>query len=212
LTKDLAALRTEYRKARLEAGDLPADPIAGFERWFGDAERAQVPEPSAMSLGTVDPDGTPSVRIVLLKGLDARGFVFFTDYRSRKGMDLAAHPRAALLFFWQELERQVRITGTVVPVSQTESAEYYKTRPLGSRIGAWASHQSSVIADRASLEHEVGEMRKKFGDDPPLPPHWGGFRVVPEEIEFWQGRESRLHDRIQYRKTGDVWTIARLSP
>jgi pyridoxamine 5'-phosphate oxidase len=212
LTKDLAALRTEYRKARLDTGDLPADPIAGFERWFADAERAQVPEPSAMSLATVDPDGTPSVRIVLLKGLDARGFVFFTDYRSRKGMDLAAHPRAALLFFWQELERQVRITGKAIPVPEAESAEYFKSRPLGSRIGAWASHQSSVIADRASLELQVAEMRKKFGDDPPLPPHWGGFRVLPDEIEFWQGRESRLHDRLRYRKGETGWVVERLSP
>ena len=212
MTKDLAALRTEYRKARLDLGDLPADPITGFERWFGEADRAQLPEPTAMSLATVDPDGTPSVRIVLLKGVDARGFVFFTDYRSRKGMDLAAHPCAALLFFWQELERQVRITGTVVPVSQAESAEYYRSRPLGSRIGAWASHQSEVIPDRGALEARVAEMRHKFGDDPPLPPHWGGFRVVPDEIEFWQGRESRLHDRLRYRKGETGWTVERLSP
>ncbi|MBW8773041.1 MAG: pyridoxamine 5'-phosphate oxidase, partial [Gemmatimonadetes bacterium] len=182
------------------------------ERWFGDAERAKVPEPTAMSLATVDPDGTPSVRIVLLKGVDARGFVFFTDYRSRKGMDLAAHPRAALLFFWQELERQVRITGSVVPVSQAESADYYRSRPLGSRIGAWASHQSAVLADRATLEAEVAAARKKYGDDPPLPPHWGGFRVIPDEIEFWQGRESRLHDRLRYRKGETGWVVQRLSP
>ena len=212
MTKDLAALRTEYRKARLDVGDLPADPIAGFERWFGEAERAQVPEPSAMSLATVDRDGTPSVWIVLLKGLDARGFIFFTDYRSRKGMDLAAHPRAALLFFWQELERQVRVTGAVVPVSQAESAEFFKSRPLGSRIGAWASRQSSVIPDRKSLEAEVAKVKEQYGDDPPLPPHWGGFRVQPDEIEFWQGRESRLHDRLRYRKDETGWVVERLSP
>ena len=212
MSPDLAALRREYRKARLDLGDLPADPLLGFERWFDEADRAELPEPTAMSLATVDPDGTPSVRIVLLKGVDERGFVFFTDYRSRKGMDLAAHPRAALLFFWQELERQVRITGTVVPVSQAESAEYYKSRPLGSRLGAWASHQSSVIPDRAALERQVAAMQQKFGDDPPLPPHWGGFRVVPDEIEFWQGRESRLHDRLRYRKGETGWTVERLSP
>lgn len=209
---DLAALRSEYKKARLDEGDLPADPTAAFQRWFADAERAQVPEPSAMTLATVGADGTPSARIVLLKGLDARGFTFFTDFRSRKGKDLDAHPRACLLFFWHALERQVRITGDVTQIDDAESATYYKSRPLGSRIGAWASEQSAVIADRATLEARVAEAKKKFGDDPPLPPHWGGFRLLPDEIEFWQGRESRLHDRLRYSKDETGWTIERLSP
>ena len=212
MTTDLAALRIEYQKARLDQGDLPGDPIIAFEHWFADAERAQAAEPTAMTLATVGPDGTPSARTVLLKGLDARGFAFFTDFRSRKGLDLDAHPRACLLFFWPELERQVRVTGDVTVVSETEAAAYFKLRPLGSRLGAWASHQSQVIPDRASLEARVAEMRKKFGDDPPLPPHWGGFRVVPDEIEFWQGRESRLHDRLRYRKDETGWVVERLSP
>ncbi len=212
MTPDLAALRTEYRKARLEVGDLPADPIAGFQHWFGDAERARVSEPTAMTLATVGSEGTPSARIVLLKGLDGRGFTFFTDFRSRKGLDLDAHPQACLLFFWPELERQVRITGKVTRVSAAEAEVYYRSRPLGSRIGAWASQQSSVIPDRASLEARVAEMQKQFGDAPPLPPHWGGFHVDPDEIEFWQGRESRLHDRLRYRKSETGWTVERLSP
>ena len=209
---DLASLRTEYRKARLETGDLPADPFAAFAQWFAEAERAQVPEPSAMSLATVGKDGTPSVRIVLLKGLDQRGLTFFTDYRSRKGIDLAAHPKAALLFFWQELERQVRITGSVTRVDQKESEAYYRTRPIGSRLGAWASHQSAVLPDRETLERAVADAAKKFGGEPPLPPHWGGFRLMPEEFEFWQGRESRLHDRLRYRKGETAWLVERLSP
>ena len=212
MTPDLAALRTEYRKARLEVGDLPADPIAGFQHWFGDAERARVSEPTAMTLATVGSEGTPSARIVLLKGLDGRGFTFFTDFRSRKGLDLDAHPQACLLFFWPELERQVRITGKVTRVSAAEAEVYYKSRPLGSRLGAWASKQSSVIPDRASLDARVADAAKKFGDDPPLPPHWGGFQVDPVEIEFWQGRESRLHDRLRYRKGETGWVVERLSP
>lgn len=209
---DLASLRTSYTRARLDVGDLPADPVTAFDRWFTEAMNAKVLEPSAMSLATVDLDGTPSVRTVLLKGLDPRGFVFYTDFRSRKGIDLDAHPRASLLFFWKELERQVRITGDVAPVSDEEAAEYFRTRPLGSRLGAWASHQSAVIPDRAELEAKVAAAQAKFGDDPPLPPHWGGFRVVPEEIEFWQGRENRLHDRIRYRHDETGWVIERLSP
>jgi pyridoxamine 5'-phosphate oxidase len=212
LTTDLAALRTEYRKARLDTGDLPADPIAAFRQWFGDAERAKVPEPSAMTLATVAPDGTPSARTVLLKGLGSDGFTFYTDFRSRKGIDLDAHPRACLLFFWQELERQVRVTGDVTQVSEAEAVKYFTSRPVGSRLGAWASHQSSVIPDRAALEARVAELAKKFGDDPPLPPHWGGFRVMPEEVEFWQGRENRLHDRLRYRQDETGWVIERLSP
>ncbi|HVX89390.1 MAG TPA: pyridoxamine 5'-phosphate oxidase [Gemmatimonadales bacterium] len=209
---DLAALRTEYKKARLERDDLPADPIAAFQQWFADAERAQVPEPSAMTLATVGADGTPSARVVLLKGLDRRGFTFFTDFRSRKGKDLDAHPRASLLFFWQALERQVRITGDVTQIDPAEAAAYYRSRPLGSRIGAWASEQSSVIPDRATLEARVAEAARKFGDDPPLPPHWGGYRVLPEEFEFWQGRESRLHDRLRYVRDETGWVVERLSP
>lgn len=209
---DLASLRTEYRKARLEKGDLPADPFDAFARWFQEAERAEVPEPSAMTLATVGEDGTPTARIVLLKGLDPRGFTFFTDYRSRKGKELDAHPRASLLFFWKELERQVRITGNVTRVSEQESGAYYNSRPLGSRIGAWASHQSMVIPDRAWLEGRVHEIEKKYGDSPPLPPHWGGYRVEPTEFEFWQGRENRLHDRLRYRKGETGWVVERLSP
>lgn len=212
MTPHLADLRTEYRKARLDRGDLPDDPLAAFAQWFAEAERAQVAEPSAMSLATVDADGSPSVRIVLLKGLDTRGFAFYTDFRSRKGIDLDARPRAALLFFWQELERQVRITGDVIEVPRAEAEAYYQSRPLGSRLGAWASHQSSVIPDRGTLEERVDEMQEKYGDSPPLPPHWGGFRVVPDEIEFWQGRESRLHDRLRYRKDETGWVVERLSP
>jgi pyridoxamine 5'-phosphate oxidase len=209
---DLASLRSEYTKARLDQGDLPADPITAFQLWFQQAEQAKVPEPSAMALATVHLDGTPSVRTVLLKGLDPRGFVFYTDFRSRKGIDLDSHPHAALLFYWKELERQVRVTGEVVEVSEAEATAYFRSRPLGSRLGAWASHQSAVISDRAALEAKVAEVKAKFGDDPPLPPHWGGFRVVPDEIEFWQGRESRLHDRLRYRKDETGWVVERLSP
>ena len=209
---DFAALRTEYMKARLEPGDLPADPFAAFGKWFADAERAGVPEPSAMSLATVGKDGTPSVRIVLLKGMSPQGLTFFTDFRSRKGMDLDAHPRAALLFFWSELERQVRITGSVTRIAPAEAETYYRSRPEGSRLGAWASHQSSVIPDRAWLEKRVAEVKKQYGTEPPLPPHWGGYRLAPEEFEFWQGRESRLHDRLRYRKGETGWVVERLSP
>ncbi|MES3035706.1 MAG: pyridoxamine 5'-phosphate oxidase [Gemmatimonadota bacterium] len=209
----IADLRRDYALAALDITDVVADPIAQFGRWFADATAAQIAEPNAMTLATIGDDGAPDARIVLLKGVDTRGFTFFTDYRSRKGRDLAARPAAALVFFWQELERQVRIRGTTVRLSSTESAAYYDSRPRGSRIGAWASLQSSVITDRAQLEAQVRAVEVAYPDaNPPLPPHWGGFLLQPSEVEFWQGRQSRLHDRLRYRMQDGTWTLERLSP
>ena len=171
--------------------------------------------PNAMVLATATPDGAPSARVVLLKGFDARGFVFFTDYRSRKGSELEANPRAALVLYWGPLDRQVRISGTVVATSRQESERYFQTRPLGSRLGAWTSHQSRVIPGRDALEADLRETEERFkSGEVPLPPHWGGYRVTPQAIEFWQGRESRLHDRIRYVRAGESgqWTVERLSP
>ena len=210
---DLASLRRSYARASLGEGDVAADPIAQFLAWFDDARAAELREPNAMTLATATPDGAPSARIVLLKGVDERGFVFYTDYRSRKGDELAANPRAALVFHWAELERQVRVTGTVARVSREESEAYYRTRPVGSRIGAWASHQSRPIAGRAELEAREAELARRYADgDVPLPPHWGGYRVAPETVEFWQGRPSRLHDRLRYVREDGGWRVERLSP
>jgi pyridoxamine 5'-phosphate oxidase len=212
-TLDLAALRRDYALATLDERDVDADPIRQFERWFADAAAARVPEPNAMTLSTATRDGVPSARIVLLKGVDANGFAFYTDYRSRKGAELAENPLAALTFLWKEIERQVRITGSVSRVSTQESDAYFRTRPLGSRLGAWASHQSAVLASREELEARVQDVIGRFPDgDVPLPPHWGGFRVAPDEIEFWQGRPDRLHDRLLYRRGERGWEISRLSP
>jgi pyridoxamine 5'-phosphate oxidase len=211
----IADIRREYARARLDEADVSHDPLVEFARWLAEAQEAKVHEPTAMTLATADADGAPSGRMVLLKGFDERGFVFFTDYRSRKAGELEANPRAALVFWWGELERQVRITGGVALASREESARYYSSRPLGSRLGAWASHQSQVIPSRAVLEGDLREVEDRFKDgDPPLPPHWGGYRVVPDAIEFWQGRENRLHDRIRYVREGGGkgWRVERLSP
>ncbi|HLP28359.1 MAG TPA: pyridoxamine 5'-phosphate oxidase [Candidatus Didemnitutus sp.] len=210
---DVASMRKEYSREELTEDSVQRDPLGQFASWFDEAIASALPEPTAMALCTATSDGRPSSRMVLLKGVDQQGLVWFTNYASRKGAELDANPYAALLFFWPELERQIRIEGRVVKVSQAESLKYFLTRPVDSKLGAWASLQSIVVASKDVLRHQFESARARFADgDVPLPPHWGGYRLIPESYEFWQGRPSRMHDRIHYRKDNDVWTIERLSP
>jgi pyridoxamine 5'-phosphate oxidase len=210
----LSDLRQEYMRAGLRKADLSSDPLAQFRKWFDEAVSAGLIEPNAMTLSTATAQGKVSTRTVLLKAYDAKGFVFFTNYASRKARDLSENPQAALLFPWLGLERQVIITGTAEKISMAESATYFISRPFGSRVGAWVSHQSQAISSRAILEAKLEELLKKFAHgEVPLPDFWGGYRVAPETIEFWQGRPNRLHDRFVYaRKTEGAWTIERLAP
>lgn len=210
----VADLRINYTRASFDESDALADPIAQFRQWFEQAIESQLREPNATILATVDSQGRPDARAVLLKGYDARGFVFFTNYRSAKGQQLAQTPEAALVFLWAELERQVRITGRAVKITPAESDSYFASRPHGSQIGAWASNQSDAIASRRELEARLAAAEAEYGDGPvPRPQHWGGFRVEPRTLEFWQGRPNRLHDRLRYfRSTDGAWTVERLQP
>ncbi len=209
---NVAELRQEYMRAGLSEVDADRDPVRQFEHWLEDALRARLPLPNAATLATVSEAGTPAARAVLLKGIERGGFVFYTNYRSRKGRELDARAAACLVFLWSDLERQVRIEGSVEKLSAEESDAYFATRPLGARLSAWASAQSERVPDRAALEAAMEEARKRHGERPLRPPHWGGYRVIPQSIEFWQGRADRLHDRLLYTRGGGGWRIERLAP
>ncbi|OSZ81870.1 pyridoxamine 5'-phosphate oxidase [Chitinophagaceae bacterium IBVUCB1] len=211
--KHIAAIRKDYQLAVLDEQVAGDNPFSFFHKWFDDAHKADAEEVNAMTLATVNAAGKPHARIVLLKGLDEKGFVFFTNYNSEKGRDISENPHVSLVFFWKELERQVCIEGMAEKVSEAESDEYFMSRPAGSRLGAWSSPQSTIIADRSILEENYTRYASQYGDDIPRPQHWGGYRVIPTTIEFWQGRSSRMHDRIQFtRSSNGNWLKNRLAP
>ncbi len=214
IDKSIADLRKDYTLENLNEEEIDKNPFIQFKIWFNQSVAAQLPEPNAMTLATCTPDGKPSARMVLLKDIDERGFVLFTNYKSQKGQEISVNPQAALVFWWAELERQVRIVGTVEKISSAQSDSYFEVRPPFSRLGAWASNQSEVIANRDVLESQLIEFQRKYeNQEVPRPAHWGGFRVIPQEIEFWQGRSSRLHDRLRYTLIDNGnWKIERLSP
>ena len=210
--KSLADIRKDYILQSLLEEDVASDPIEQFNKWWDESIKSEIIEANAMTLATANAAGIPSARTVLLKAFSTEGFIFFTNYESQKGEDLAANPNAALLFFWKEMERQVRIEGKVEKISEEESDAYFNSRPLGSRIGAWASPQSKVINDRTVIENNVQKFTEEFGEKIPRPPHWGGYLLVPVKMEFWQGRSSRLHDRILFTRENNSWKISRLAP